>query len=45
MVLSAVFRVPGVVTGAPGQCPAERGEEVEEGPRDQDVVVDADVDR
>ena len=36
-------RVPGVVTGRPGQAGGEGGEEVEEGPGDENVVVDTDV--
>ena len=36
-------RVPGVVAVGPGKAGGEGGEEVEEGPGDENVVVDADV--
>ena len=36
-------RVPGVVTARPGEAGGEGGEEVEEGPGDENVVVDTDI--
>ena len=38
-------RVPGIVAGGPGQAGGEGREEVEEWPRDEDVVVNTDVER
>ena len=51
MLLSAVGelgppaggRVPGVVAVGPGQAGGEGGEEVEEGPGDENVVVDPNI--
>ena len=39
----AVPRVPGVVAARPGQAGGEGGEEVEEGPGDENVVVNTNV--
>lgn len=44
-VVGAVFRVPRVVAARPGQSAAERWVEVEQGPRDDGVVVEWDVQR
>lgn len=39
----AVGAVPGVATVGPGQVEGERGEEVVQGPGDDDIVVEANV--
>ena len=40
---AAGSRVPGVVTVSPGQAGGEGGEEVEEGPGDENVVVNTNI--